>query len=51
MINVYNFLVGKRERKRPVGRSRRRWKDKIRMDLREIEWESVGWVHLVQDRD
>jgi hypothetical protein len=29
-------LVGKPERKRPLGRPRRRWEDMIRMDLREI---------------
>jgi len=23
----------------------------IGLDLREIRWESVGWIHLVQDRD
>jgi hypothetical protein len=22
----------------------------IRMDLREIRWESVDWMHLAQDR-
>jgi len=21
------------------------------MDLREVGWEGVGWIHLVQDRD
>jgi hypothetical protein len=21
------------------------------MDLREIGWEGVGWIHLAQDRD
>jgi hypothetical protein len=21
------------------------------MDLREIEWESLNWMHLAQDRD
>jgi hypothetical protein len=35
---VYKVLVGKREGKRPVGRSRHRWVDGIRMDLREIDW-------------
>jgi hypothetical protein len=30
------ILVGIPERKRPLGRARRRWKDDIRMDLREI---------------
>jgi hypothetical protein len=29
---------------------RRRWEDNIRMDLREIEWEGVDWIHLAQDR-
>jgi hypothetical protein len=23
----------------------------IRMDLREIGWEGVDWIHLAQDRD
>jgi hypothetical protein len=32
-------------------RPRRRWEDNIRMDLREIGWEGVDWIHLAQDRD
>jgi hypothetical protein len=38
MRNVYNIMVGKPEGKRPLGRSRCRWEDNIRMDLREIGW-------------
>jgi hypothetical protein len=38
---VYNVLMGKPERKRPLGRSRHRWDDGVRMDLREIVWGSV----------
>jgi hypothetical protein len=34
--NVYRVLVGKPEGNRPLVRPRRRWKDGIRMDLREI---------------
>jgi hypothetical protein len=30
--------------------TRRRREDNIRMDLREIGWKDVGWIHLVQDR-
>jgi hypothetical protein len=30
---------------------RRRWKANIGMDLREIGWEGVDWMHLAQDRD
>jgi hypothetical protein len=33
--NVYRILVGKSERKRPLGRPRRRWVDNIKMDLGE----------------
>jgi len=51
MRNVYKILVGKSERKIPLGRPRRRWEDNIRMDLREIRWEVVEWIHLAQDRD
>jgi hypothetical protein len=49
--NSYRILVGKRERKRPLGRSRHRWEDYIRMDLREIGWEFMDWMHTAQDRD
>jgi hypothetical protein len=35
--NVYLILVGKPERKRPLGRPRHRWVDNIKTDLREIE--------------
>jgi hypothetical protein len=43
--------VGKPEGKRPLGSPRRRWVDNIRMDLREIGWDDVYWIHLAQDRD
>jgi hypothetical protein len=32
--NAYRILVGKPEGKRPLGRSRRRWVDNIKMDPR-----------------
>jgi hypothetical protein len=48
---VYKFLVGKPEGKRPLGRSRRRWEDGIRMDLREIGLEGVDWIRLAQVRN
>jgi hypothetical protein len=35
--NVFRLLVGKPEGKRPRGRPRCRWIDKIKMDLLEIE--------------
>jgi hypothetical protein len=51
IINVYKILVEKHEGKRPVIRPRRRWEDSIKMDLREIGFEGVDWIHLAQDRD
>jgi hypothetical protein len=48
---VYRVLVGRPEGKRPLGRPRRRWEDGIRMDLEEIDWGGVEWIHLAQDRD
>jgi hypothetical protein len=48
---VYKVLMGKPEREGPLGRPRRRWEDGIRMDLREIGWESVDWIQLAQNRD
>jgi hypothetical protein len=35
---------------RSLGIHRRRWEDNIRMDLREMGWEGVDWIHLAQDR-
>jgi hypothetical protein len=32
--NAYRILLGNPERKRPLGRPRRRWVDNIKMDLR-----------------
>jgi hypothetical protein len=34
-----------------VSRPRVRWEDNILMDLREIGWKVVDWMHLTQDRD
>jgi hypothetical protein len=47
---VYKVLVGKPERKRPLGRPRRRWKDGIRMDLSEIGRvgkSGCSWLRIV----
>jgi hypothetical protein len=43
--------MGKPEGKRPIGRPRRRGEDCIRMDLREIGWESVDWIQLAEYRN
>jgi hypothetical protein len=51
--NVYRVLVGKPERKRLLERPKRRWEDRMKMDLRDVGWGGGGveWIHLAQDRD
>jgi hypothetical protein len=45
------ILVGKPEGKKPLGRSRRRWVDNIKLGLREIEWDGLNSIDLAQDRN
>ncbi|KAJ4436652.1 hypothetical protein ANN_16783 [Periplaneta americana] len=49
--NAYRVLVGRPERKIPLGRPRRRWEDNIKMDLREVGYDDRDWINLAQDRD
>jgi hypothetical protein len=48
---AYRILVGKPEEKRPLGRTRRRWVNNIKINLREIGWGGIDWIALAQDRD
>jgi hypothetical protein len=47
---VYRVLVGRPERKRPLGRPRCRWEDNIKVDLRETGIDEANWIRLTQDR-
>jgi len=49
--SVLRVLVGKPERKRPLGRPRRRWDDNIKMDLQEMGCGGMECIDLAQDRD
>jgi hypothetical protein len=49
--NAYRILVGKPEGKRPLGKTRRRWVDNIKIDLRERERDGMDWIDLAQDID
>jgi hypothetical protein len=49
-IRVLETVAGRPEGKTPLGRPRLR-RENIRIDLREIGWEGVDWIHLAQDRD
>jgi hypothetical protein len=48
--NAYRILQGSPEGKR-LGKPRRRNKDNIKMDLREIGWGGMNWIDLALDRD
>jgi len=49
--SVYRVLVGKPERKRPLGRPRSRWEDNIKVDLQEMGCGGMDWIELAQNRD
>jgi hypothetical protein len=49
--NAYRLLVEKPQGKRPLGRTRRRWLDNIRMDLGEVGWGNVDWIGLAKNRN
>jgi hypothetical protein len=36
---------------RPVGRTKRRWKDNVKVDFQEVTSGDMDWIHLSQDRD
>jgi hypothetical protein len=46
---AYRILVGTPERSRPRGRSRRRWKNNIKVDLQETG-RGVDWIYLAHER-
>ena len=48
---VYRVLVWKQKGKRPLGRSRHRWVDNIRMDLQKVGCGYMDWIGRAQDRD
>jgi hypothetical protein len=46
---VYRGLVGNPEGRRPLGRTKRRWKDGFKMDLTETGcgvWSGLNWLRI-----
>jgi hypothetical protein len=48
MRNAYRIMVRKPEGKRSCKRPGHRWENNIRMDLRELEWKGMDWIHMAQ---
>jgi len=46
MRNAYKILVRNSEGNSPPGRPKLRWENDIIMDLVEIVWEGMDWIHL-----
>jgi hypothetical protein len=44
--NAYRILVGKIDRKRPLGRTMHRWVNSIKIDVREIGWVGMDRIDL-----
>jgi hypothetical protein len=42
--------VGKPDGKRSMGRTKRRWVNNIKMDLREIGWDGMDWIKWILER-
>jgi hypothetical protein len=58
MNTIYLFTVGscrglveKPEGNRQLGRTRRRWEDNIKMDLKEMGCEVLDWIIVAQGRN
>ena len=45
--SAFKILTGQPTGKRPLGRPRRRWEDKISMDLEDISINAGNWVDSV----
>jgi hypothetical protein len=49
--NAHKVLLGKPEGNEPPGRPKHRWKDNIKINLKETGSKEVNWIHLAQDRN
>jgi hypothetical protein len=50
-IDANRILVGKLERKRPLGKPISTREYNIKRNLKERDWEDVEWIYLAQNVD
>ena len=48
---TYRALLGRPDRKRPLGSPMLRWENNIKMDYQEVGCGGIDWIGLAQDRD
>jgi hypothetical protein len=49
-VNTYKIVFRKPAEKRPLERPRSKWKDTNKVDVEEVRFVVVVWIHLAQDR-
>ena len=49
--SAFKIRTDKPTGKRPLGRTRRRWEDNIRIDLKELSVNTRNWIGSAQDTD
>jgi hypothetical protein len=47
MINAYQIMFEKRERKRPLEKSKHRLEDSIKIGFKEVWWDRLDWIGLI----
>jgi hypothetical protein len=50
-MGEYRLLIGEPGGKSPLRRPRCRCMDNIKMNLGEIGWGGMDWIHLAKDRN
>jgi hypothetical protein len=50
-INQCRTFMGKPEEKGELRKRRSMWVNNIKMYLRDIVWDNMDWIDMVQDRD
>ena len=47
----FMYLIGKHEGNIQIAGPRIIWEDNIKMNLIDVQWDSMDWIHTVQNRD
>jgi hypothetical protein len=50
-VKILQRLVGEPQVKSALGRRKGRWECNIAMDLKEIGWLKLNWIHLSYDKE
>jgi hypothetical protein len=50
-LQIFRYSTASRPALWPPGRPERMWEDNMNMDLKEIGWGDMDWIHVAQDWD